>query len=144
MSIQQFKSTVECPTCKHEHKVEWPGDHALFHMGMHYICEKCRCDFHVEVQIQGVTFKTTRHDPREQDHYLTVDKLNGRADLWKVFPFPKNLLAPLRCLNGKAGDDSWSGNCYIESFKHTAWRWELIGPDSKENLVEKAKEFKRK
>jgi len=61
MYIPSFMSVVKCPTCKHEKIVKWePAKNAIFHMQMHYICSKCRTDFHVQVEIPAVNFTVSR------------------------------------------------------------------------------------
>jgi hypothetical protein len=78
-------------------------------------------------------------DP-EKIYYLSIDKLEGRRDVWKAFPWPSpNLLHPVECLTKE--QEEFFLNCYTGDFTRQNWRWELIGPDTYDNILEKAKTY---
>jgi len=67
--------------------------------------------------------------------YISVNKFTNRVDLWKAFPFPQNLLYPVKCLNPIPGDEPMVFNCYIQTFEYQSWSWSIFGPDTEENLI---------
>lgn len=77
-------------------------------------------------------------DP-DNNYYVSIDKWDKRKDLWRAFPWPKNLLSPIRCLTN--GHEEFCFNCYIGAISGQEWRYELIGPDTEENVLEKAKTY---
>lgn len=77
-------------------------------------------------------------DNTENIYYVSVDKVYKRKDLWKAFPFPTNLLYPLKCLTN--GHTCYYFNTYTQTFSSQPTRYELIGPDTYSNILEKAKE----
>lgn len=71
-------------------------------------------------------------------YYVSIDKCTRTKYLWKAFPFPTNLLHPVRCLGEH---EEFFLNCYIQDFTSQSWRWDLIGPDTEEKVLEKAKTY---
>jgi hypothetical protein len=72
-------------------------------------------------------------------YYVSIDKCEKRKDVWKSFPWPSpNLLSPIECLTGH---ERFFLNCYIQDFTYQSWRWDLIGPDTYEKILEKAKTY---
>jgi len=77
-------------------------------------------------------------DTTQKIYYESIDKVYKRKDLWKAFPFPAHLLYTIRSLTLEHTD--YYFNTYIETFTHQSQRYELIGPDTINNIIEKAKE----